>query len=162
MAISTDAAIDFFNADTTALEESGGSASVSDGAFSLFDGTDIDNWTNADDASKATIWLQMDSAGTPAVNSGCVLVARGMNFTDIPGTTDTNDGDIPTAIFVHIPIGFFPVKNVTGEQFIPIEVFLPNWETQSIYQFGIWNQTGASIGAGWGFHIRAKATGPHA
>jgi len=162
MAIGTDAAIDFFNADTTSLEETGGSAAVTGGSFSLFDGTDIDNWTNTDDAREAHIVLQMDSAGTPDPNSVVNLYARAMNFTDIPGTTDTNDAEIPDANNRHIYIGTFPVNDVTTEQFIPLDIHLPNWESQAVYQFGIENQTGQTIAAGWGLHIRAKTTGPHA
>ncbi len=163
MTIGPEALVDFFNANTTELEETGGSAGVADNAYSLFDATDMDDYTHADDSPFIIVWLQMNSAGTPAVGSGVNLKGRVMNVTDVPGTTDTNDSPIPTAAYPFIHLGRFPVKDTTSEQFVPIEVYLPNTEPGTVWQLGIHNDgTGSAIDAGWGLHVRAKTGGPHA
>ncbi len=162
MAIGTNALVDFWNAGTTNLEETGGSALVTDGSFSLFDATDLDDYTHTDDSPWITGWFQVDSAGTPDDNSGVVLYGRIMNATDIPDTTDTNDSPIPTATFQLMPLTFIPVKGITTEHFVPFEAYLPNTEPGTVWQFGFQNKTGASINAGWSVHVRAKSRGPQA
>lgn len=163
MTIGANALIDFYNANTTQLEETGGSAAVVDDGYSLFDATDMDDYTHADDSPFIIVWLQMNSGGTPAVGSGVNLKGRIMNVTDVPGTTDTNDSPIPTANYPAIHLGRFLVKDTTNEQFIPLEVYLPNTEAGTVWQFGVHvDNNGAGIDAGWGLHVRAKTGGPHA
>ncbi len=163
MGIDTNALIDVFNDDTTNLEDAvDGSASVANNTLSAFDTTDIILYTHSDDSPFIVMWLQMDSGGTPNVGAGVNLIGQIMNATDIPDTTDVNDSPIPTVAYPHIHLGRFPVKNITTEQFIPIEVYLPNTEVGTVWQFGIHNLTGPSIDAGWSLHARAKTGAPHA
>lgn len=163
MAIGADAAVNFYNADTTELEETGGSASVADNAVSAFDTTDLDLYTHSDDSPLIIAWLQMNSAGTPAIGSGVLLIGQIMNATGVPSGVDTNDSPTPTTDYLSITLGRWPVKNVTTEQFIPMEVYLPDTEPGTVWQLGIFvDAHGASVDAGWGVHVRAKTTGPHA
>ncbi len=161
MAIGAESGIEFHGA-VTELQESGGSVAVADLAFSAGT-TDIDQWTNTDDAPWAAMTLQIDwNTNPPDVGTFVNLYGRAMNYTDIPGTTDTNDADVPDANFPHIFLGSFPVNDVVTEQFITIDIRLPNWESQTVWEFYIENRTGETCEAAWGLHIRPKALGPHA
>jgi hypothetical protein len=56
----------------------------------------------------------------------------------------------------------FPLNDVTGAQFIPIEIALPNVGAGQVWQPFIQNNGGQSMSAGWDIHITPKAIGPHA
>jgi hypothetical protein len=151
MAISTDAAIEFFGTQDTIGSST---SAVADAAFSV--SGDIVNWTNDDDAPQASVILLADYTTAPDANSAINLYVR---LIDIQGT---NDADIPDANFQHVYVGSFPVNDVTTAQYIPITIALPNTKTSQVYQFYIENQTGQSLPAGWDLYVTPKTIGPHA
>ena len=151
MAIGTDALVEFFGTQD-ALGTS--SATVADAAFSI--AGDLSTWTNDDDAPMASITALLDWAVAPDANSGVSLYARLLN------TQSTNDSDVPDANFTHTYLGRFPVNDVTTNQYITIDVSLPNGKTSQEYEFYIQNNTGQTIQASWDIYITPKTFGPHA
>ena len=154
MAIGTNAAIEAFGTAATSLGNT--PSAVSDGAFS--DGTnDLNAWTNADDAPWATLTLKIDwNTTAPDTGSFINLYARKT------AVQSTNNDEVPSASFLHTFLGFFSVDDVLTEQFITIDVRLPNWKTSSIYHFYIENKTGEACEASWDLYITPKTIGPHA
>lgn len=148
MAISTDVAIDYFG---TVDDLDSSSATVTDGSFSI--ATDVVQWTNDDDARRAAVVLFADWSVAPDTNSAVFLYARLMNI------SGTNDQDIPTASFPHKQVGRFPIKDVTTNEYIAIDIDLPNVYTSQVYEFYIKNSSGQTIQAGWKLLITPKGTG---
>jgi len=151
MAISTDAAIDFFGNQDTVTSSS---SSVADGAFSV--SGDITTWTNDDDAVSAAVVFEGTYSSAPDASSSVSLFARLMNI------QSTNDQDTPDSNFGHTFLGSFPLNDVTSSQYIAIEVSLPNTKTSQEYEFYIQNNAGQTLSSGWDLYITPKAIGPHA
>lgn len=151
MAISTDAAIEFFGTQDTVTSTS---SSVADDAFSV--SGDITAWTNDDDAISASAILELTYSVAPTVQTGVNLYARLINI------VSTSDQDTPDANYQHVYLGTFPLNNVTSEQFISIEIHLPNTKTSQEIEYYIENKGGQTISAGWDLHVTPKAIGPHA
>jgi hypothetical protein len=151
MAISTDAAIEFFG---TQGPLGTSSAAVADGAFSV--AGDLSTWTNDDDAVMASVVLLVNYSVAPDANSSINLYLRPRNI------QSTNHQDVPDANFQHTYVGSFPVNDVTTAQYIAIEISLSNTKTSQEYEFYVENQTGQSMPAGWDIYVTAKAIGPHA
>lgn len=149
MAISTDAAIDFFGTEDT-ITGSGGT--VADAAF----GAAATTWTNDDDAKFASIVLSCSYTTAPDANSYVNLYLRLLNI------QSTNDQDVPDANFPHVYVGSFPLNDVTSQQYIPIEIMLPNNYTSQQYNFYIENNGGQTMDSDWNLYITPKAVGPHA
>lgn len=149
MAISTDAAIDFFGTQDT-ITGSGGT--VADGAF----GAAATTWTNDDDAREASIILDCSYTTAPDANSAVNLYLRLLNI------EGTNDQDVPDANFPHVFVGSFPLNDVTTQQWIPIDIRLPNTKTSQEYNFYIENNGGQTMDSDWDLHITPKTVGPHA
>lgn len=154
MAIGTDSAIHFFGTQDT-VTAGGGTSAVADAAFSATG--DIVQWTNDDDAPMASVTAFFDwNVTAPDANSTVNLYARLMN------TDGTNDSDVPDANFPHYFLGSFPTNDVLTNQYITIDVALPNAYTSTVYEFYIENKTGQSIQAGWTLKVTPKTLGPHA
>jgi len=151
MAISTDAAIEFFGTQDTLGTSS---AAVADGAFSI--ASDLSTWTNDDDAPQASVVLLANFSVAPDANSSINLYLRPLNI------QSTNDQEIPDANFQHTYVGSFPVNDVTTAQYINIQISLPNNAASQNYEFYIENQTGQSLPAGWDIFVTPKTIGPHA
>ena len=151
MAIGTDALVEFYGTQDTLGTSS---ATVADAAFSI--AGDLSTWTNDDDAPMASITALLDWSVAPDDSSGVTLYCRLLN------TVSTNDSDVPDANFTHIYLGRFPANNVTTNQYITIDVSLPNGKTSQEYEFYIQNNTGQTIQAGWDIYITPKTFGPHA
>ncbi len=151
MAISTDAAVEFFGTQDS-LDDT--SAAVVNGDFSVTG--DVLEWTNDDDAPMAAIILEGTYSSAPDANSSVNLFARPMNI------VSTSNSDVPDANFGHIYVGTFPLNDVTSAQFIAIDIRLPNTKTSQPYIFYIENNGGQTISAGWDLHITPKTIGPHA
>ncbi len=149
MAIGTDSAIDFFGTQDTIT---GSGATVVDGAF----GAAATTWTNDDDAPMASMILEATYNVAPDANSSVDLFARPLNI------QSTNDGDVPDANFGHVYLGPFPLNDVTGAQYIAIDIRLPNTKTGQEYNFYIENNGGQTISSTWGLYITPKTIGPHA
>ena len=151
MAISTDSAVEFFGTQDTLGTSS---ATVADAAFSV--ASDLSTWTNDDDAPRASVTALIDYAVAPDVNSVVNLYLRLLN------TQSTNDSEIPDANFTHTYVGSFPVNDVTTNQYVTIDISLPNGKSSQEYEFYIENQTGQTIQAGWDLYVTPKTIGPHA
>ena len=151
MAISTDALVEFYGTQDTLGTSS---ATVADAAFSI--AGDLSTWTNDDDAPMASITALIDYSVAPDANSGVSLYCRLLN------TISTNDSEIPDANYTHTYLGRFPVNDVTTNQYITIDVALPNGKTSQEYEFYIQNNTGQTIQASWDIYVTPKTYGPHA
>ena len=151
MAIAADSAIHFFGTQDTLGTSS---ATVADAAFSI--ASDLSTWTNDDDAPMASVTALLDWAVAPDANSSVNLYLRPLN------TISTNDGDVPDANFQHMYVGSFPVNDVTTNQYITIDITLPNYKTSSEFEFYIENSTGQTIQASWDIYVTPKTIGPHA
>lgn len=151
MSISTDAAIEFFGTQATVT---GTTATVADGAFSVTGSIVL--FTNTDDAPQASVVAMLDWSAAPDANSSVNLYARLM---DIDGG---NDQDVPDANYQHGYLGSFPINDVTTNQYIAIDISLPNTVSSQVYEFYIENQTGQTIQANWTLKVTPKTIGPHA
>ena len=151
MAIAADSAIHFFGTQDTLGTSS---ASVADTAFSI--ASDLSTWTNDDDAPMASVTALIDFSVAPDASSYVNLYLRPLN------TQSTNDGDVPDANFIHMFVGSFPMNDVTTNQYITLDISLPNYKTSSEYEFYIENATGQTIQAGWDIYVTPKTIGPHA
>ncbi len=152
MTIGTDSAIHFFGTQDTLGTTT---SAVTDTSFS--DGTnDLTAWTNDDDAPEASVILSATFSVAPDAGSSVSLIAR---LVDI---VSTDDQDVPDANFPHTFLGFFPINDVTSEQFISIDVNLPNTKSSQVYHFYIQNNGGQTISAGWDLRITPRTIGPHA
>lgn len=149
MAISTNSAIEFFGTQDTIT---GSGATVADAAF----GAAATTWTNDDDAEKAAIVLSCSYTVAPDANSYVNLYLRPLNI------QSTNDQDVPDSNFKHVYAGSFPLNNVTTQQYIPIDIVLPNTVTSQQYNFYIENDGGQTMDSDWNLYVTPKATGPHA
>lgn len=155
MAISTDAAIDFFG---TQDEVTTTPAAVTDTSYSI--ATDTSTWTNDDDAPTAMFRLLLTAAGLGGAPDGGVinLYSQAQN---IDGST--GDQFIPSANFQHTYLGSFPIQQTDADQQIVIgPIRLPNYKTSSEFIFFIENQMGVTTGTGWELHVIPMTTGPHA
>ena len=151
MAIAADSAIHFFGTQDTLGTSS---ATVADAAFSI--AGDLSTWINDDDAPMASVTALLDWAIAPNANSSVNLYLRPLN------TISTNDGDVPDANFQHMYVGSFPINDVTTNQYITIDITLPNYKTSSEFEFYIENSTGQTIQASWDIYVTPKTIGPHA
>lgn len=151
MAIGADSLIEFFGTQDTIGTSS---ATVADAAFSI--ASDLSTWTNDDDAPRASVTALIDYSVAPDASSVVNLYLRLLN------TQSTNDQEIPDANFMHTYVGSFPVNDVTTNQYITIDIALPNTKTSQEYEFYIENQTGQTIQAGWDLYVTPKTYGPHA
>ena len=151
MAIGTGSLIEFFGTQDTLGTSS---ATVADAAFSI--AGDLSTWTNDDDAPRASVTALIDYAVAPDANSSVNLYLRPLDV------QSTNDQEIPDANFTHTYVGSFPVNDVTTNQYITIDISLPNAYTSQQYEFYIKNKTGQTIQAGWDIYVTPKTYGPHA
>ena len=151
MAISTDAAIEFFGTQDTLGTTS---AAVADAAFSI--AGDLSTWTNDDDAPTASVILTVNYSVAPDANSSVALFLRPINI------QSTNDQEIPDVNYLHSYVGSFPVNDVTTAQYSLITISLLNTKTSQEYEFYIQNNSGQSMPAGWDIFVTPKTIGPHA
>ena len=151
MTISTNAAIEIFGAQDTLGTSS---ATVADDAFSI--AGDLSTWVNDDDAPMASVTALIDYAVAPDANSAVNLYLRLLD------TQSTNDSEVPDANYQHKYVGSFPVNDVTTNQYVTIDISLPNGKTSQNYEFYIENKTGQTIQAGWDIYVTPKTIGPHA
>jgi len=152
MTIGTDSAIDFFG--TQDALDDGSTSAIVDAAFSV--AADITAWTNDDDAPMASIVAFFDWAVAPDANSVVNVYVRLMNI------DSTNDAETPDANYTHTYLGSLPINDVTTNQYIAIDVSLPNTVTSQVYEFYFENKTGQTIQASWTCKITPKTIGPHA
>jgi len=157
MAISTDAAVLFFG---TQDEITVASPSAVDGDNNISTTSDINEWTNDDDAPLVTVVFQGTYAAAP--DSGTLDLY--VTLCEVDGST----GDEPTmdSAFDGIFLGSRTPDPVTSSQnlvFGPIS--LPAVKSSQVYQFYIKNSQGDAthdISAGWSLFITPYTAGPHA
>ena len=149
MAIGSGSLIEFFGTQDTIT---GSGATVADAAF----GAAATTWTNDDDAPRASVVLAGTYSVAPTANTVVNLYLRPLDI------QSTNDQDVPDANYTHVYAGSFPINDVTTNQYITIDITLPNTYTSQQYEFYIENQTGQTIQAGWDLYITPKTYGPHA
>ncbi len=155
MAIGTDAAVKFYG---TQDDLASSSALVAAAANSFSIASDLVTWTNDDDAPEAAITLQLTMDTAADDNSGVNMYFRTLNV------VTTTDDAVPTAVYRHTYIAFFPVAPVPALtiQRSTIVVPLPNYKTSSVWEVYIENQTGQIIEAGWTVFVTPITIGPHA
>jgi hypothetical protein len=151
MAIGTNDLVNKFGTQDTVTSSS---SAVTDGSFSV--SGDITSWTNDDDADLASVTFEGTYSVAPTAETSVNLYAQLMNV------VSTSDNDTPDANFPHTFLGSFPLNDVTSEQFITIDIQLPNAYTSAVYDFYIQNGGGQTISAGWDLHVTPKVIGPHA
>lgn len=153
MAIGTDAAVRFYGTQDPLADSS---ALVGVGNFSI--ASDLLTWTNTDGAPEAAIILEVTMDVAAADNSGCYMYFRAL------AVQSTNDDAVPTAVYRHTPIAFFPVAPVPALtiQRSTVVVALPNYKTSSKWEVYIENQTGQIIEAGWTVFVTPITIGPKA
>lgn len=151
MAISTNAAVEFFGTQDTVT---GSSSSVAIAAFSV--AGDVTAWANDDDAPMANVVFTGTFAAAPSANSVVNLFARAMN---VDSTTDT---EIPSANNLSGHLGAFLLRDTTSAQTHSIDVRLPNAKSSAEYEFYIQNLSGQSLNSGWTLKVTPKTFGPHA
>lgn len=152
MAIGTDSAIHVFGTQDTLGTSS---ASVADAAFSI--AGDLSTWVNDDDAPTASVTALFDWNTTPPdANSTVNLYVRMLDI------QSTNDNDVPDANFQHTYVGSFPINDVLTNQYVTIDIALPNTKSSQNYEFYIENKTGQTIQAGWDIFVTPKTIAPHA
>ena len=149
MAISSGTAVNFFGTQD-ALGTS--SAAVANDAFSI--SGDLSTWTNDDDAPQASVTLLCNFSVAPTVNSSLNLYARLLDV------QSTNDNTTPNANFQHRYLGSFPLNDSTVDQYISIDVSLPNAYASQQYEFYIENKSGQSLPLGWDLYVTPKTIGP--
>lgn len=153
MAISTDSFIEFFGTQD-ALDNT--TSAVANNAMSAGT-TDLNAWTNDDDAEYAAFTLEVTFGTSPTAGTGIDL------YCALQDVVSTSDARPPTTTHLHYYLGTFPVEASTSAQFITIEAKLPNVATSQVYHFYLHNNgTGQSMSAGWDLHVTPKAKGPHA
>lgn len=156
MAISTDAAIHVFG---TQDSVDNSSSAVTDGSFSVTG--DTSDWTNDDDAPRATAVLKFQyPSGT--IDTGGVhlfMVKQNIDGTNDEPATDSN--------FEQHYVGTFPTDAglaATTDNYIDLgyQFELPNSYTSQVYHFYIKNDCGVTMSAGWTLKITPASDAPHA
>ena len=156
MTIGTNAAIFFHEASQVDLEGGSGSSAVADGGVSTAGVNGLTAWTNTDDAPEATFVFEGTFASAPAAGGSLILLAQKT------AVRSTNNDEVPTANHPHTFIGRFPIKDTASAQRVTVNFPLPDWKSQSIYQFHVLNKSGVSLNAGWKVYADAMTIGPHA
>lgn len=151
MAIETNAAIDVFGTQDTAITTN---ATIANGSFSTT--AQATTWTNDDDVREASAVFTGAYGSAPNANSSVALFARLMN---IDGTSDQ---PVPDGNFQHRWCGSFPLNDQTASQSSAIDITLPNTKTSQDYEFYIQNNAGQTLSSGATVKITPKTLAPHA
>lgn len=160
MAIGTDDAIHKFGTQDQVTVASPGS--VANAAFSA--ASDVNDWTNDDNAPMATFVLVLqDLSGAATAGDTVDLYCKPLN---VVNTTGDHQG--PNTNLRTIFLGSFHVDAVdpagTDDNYVLGPVALPNTKTSQEYEFYIYNNlTTVSIDAAdWELWVTPVTFGPHA
>jgi hypothetical protein len=156
MAIGTDAAIRFTaGADEVTIA----SPALIDGNNGISLTSDINVWTNDDDAGHVSVLANVTYAAVP--DTGVLELYCTLN--DVEGSNDEPTMD--ANFFGHF-LGSRTPDEVTSSQYLIFpNIELPYWNDSQIYQFYLRNAQGDAahdISAGWSLWVKALAWGPHA
>jgi len=158
MAISTNAAIDFFGTQDT-VTVAGGTSAVSNDAFSASGDVVSGGWTNDDDAPDGTAVLTFQYPSGTISTDGVNLVVRRMN---IDGTADEAQ---PDSGYAGLSLGTFPIDAnlaATTNTTTVLDIPLLNAYSSQVYEFYLENKLNVTMTAGWTLKITPKTLGPHA
>lgn len=150
MAIAIDDVIEKFAAQET-ITIAG--ASTANNAFTIAGTT----WTNTNDVQMASMVAMFDW-NTTAPTIGTVVNLYGRPI----AIQSTNDGNVPNADFPNIYLGSFPIEDVLFNQYVLLDIYLPNTKSQQDWTFYIENKSGQTIEANWELYITPKTIGPKA
>ena len=159
MSLASDVVVDAFDASAWLLLASTPSA-IADAAMSA--AADIDEWTNTDNAERASFILAASVGVTADAKSGVYLHAQLLNFDDVPSGISTNDSSVVDGTNSEgIKIGVFTPWNAniatsTLQYLILPNAILPNIQTAQDYQFHVYNRTGQAIQDTWDLWIKTK------
>ena len=156
MAIGTDDAVFKFG---TQDEVTVASPSLVDGNGGISTTSDINTWTNDDDAPMVAIVLNVTFSAVP--DSGVIDV-----YCTLDNIQSTNDEPDKDSGFEGHYLGSTEPDEVTSSQYLAIgPVALPITASSQVYQFYIVNnQSDAAhdISAGWSMWVTPITYGPHA
>lgn len=159
MAIGTDSTIWFYgtedNLSTTATTTALGINTCSDAS-------DLDEWTNDDDAPMASFMLEVDDwSSAPGdeetIDLYCTLVSvNGTNDEPVMGSSSDYIGHY---------LGSFVVDDSSGAQYLILgPVPLPTYKSSQEYQFYVENRTAVTMGSAsnkWRLKVTPVTAGPH-
>jgi len=155
MAISTDAAVEFFG--TTDAVDDGSTSAVNDNAMSA--AADISAWTNDDDALGVMLILRWQyPSGT--IDGDISIHVRPINVdgTDDPPVPTTTDPKGFGGSF-EISTGQSATTDTVYPLYVPLRTF--STKTSQEYEFYLQNQSGVQMSANWDLDIIPKTVGPH-
>ena len=160
MAISTNAAIYFYGTETD-LSTTATTTTLATTVTS--DASDLDEWTNTDDAPLASFLLEVDDwSAAPGdgetIDLYCTLVS----------VNSTNDEPVmgSSSDYVGHYLGSFVADDADAAQYLSLgPVRLPCYASQQEYQFYVINNTAVTMGTGdneWRLKVTPVTAGPHA
>lgn len=159
MAISTNAAVEFFGTEDQVSIASPGA--VNNGAFSV--AGDVSDWTNDDDAPFARFKFKVLAtalSAAPTAGKGIRLYARPMNI------ESTEDAPVIDSDYKQIFLDYITLDAVDADQVhVSQLVRLPNYQSSQVYEFFIENDSGVNIATGagaWELWVTPVTFGPHA
>lgn len=159
MAISTDAAINFFGTQDL-VTIAAGTSEVTNTSYSVDGDCVSPDWSNDDDALLAGFVLKFQYPSGTITIGGIALYCQRMNI------DGANDEPVPDANYSAQFLGSFPTDSglaVTTDNYIPLgHTALPNLYTNQVYNFFIKNNCGVTLTAGWTIKITPITDGPHA
>lgn len=160
MAIGTDDGIHKFGTQTQVTVASPGS--VANGAFSA--ASDVNDWTNSDDAPQAMFVLVLQDLSAAATAGDTIgLYCKPLNVVNTTGDHQGPNTNVPT-IFLDAFVIDAVDPAATDDNYVLGPVNLPNTKTSQEYEFYIKNDlTTVSIDAAdWELWITPLTMGPHA
>lgn len=158
MAIGENSTIDFFGTQTQVTVASPGA--VSSGSFSA--ASDVNDWTNSDDAPFAMFVLVLqDLTAAASAGEAVNLYCKPLNVVNTTGDHQGPNSNVPT-----IYLGSFLVDAVdpaaTDDNYVLGPVRLPNTKSGQEYEFYIENTMTPGIDAAdWELWITPMTYGPH-
>jgi len=158
MAIGSDAAVYFFGT-ATDLSTTATTALVATTAISA--ASDLDEWTNSDDAPTAAFLLEVDDwSAAPTAGETIDL------FVTLVSVNGSNDEPGKDASYDGHYVGSFIVDAADAAQYLVIgPTGLPVLATSQEYQFWVVNNTSVGMGTGnneWRIKVTPTTFGPHA
>jgi hypothetical protein len=156
MAIGTNASIYFWG---TQDEVTSSAGTVADGAYSS--NTDIDAWTNDDDAPMLSVtWKGQFDTTMPTVGSIDLYVAlENVQSTNDEGDVDANN---PIHYLGSFQIDFGVSADADFYAYLFVPQLPPGIATSQQYHFFIHNNgSGQTMGTGWQLWVTPVALGPH-
>jgi len=148
MTIGTNDSVDKFG---TQDQLTSSSSAVANTAISVV--ADMPAWTNNENVDMASVSFKGTLAVSGTAGTFINLYARKLNV------QSTDDDLAPNITFKQTFVGSLAIISSTA-QAITIDIPLPNYKTNSEFEFYIINSSGQSLNAGWTIYITPKTIGP--